>query len=99
MTFCQTTAFRRKTACSAIVSDFQYPIALVEPMVYIMVRNLHLPNGERQTWANSIQKKPKRHDCMQRNCCCNEKIAELRNLLTYPWVELKKKAQCFMNSF
>jgi hypothetical protein len=56
-----------------------------------MVRNLHLPNGERQTWANSIQKKPKRHDCMQRNCCCNEKIAELRNLLTYPWVELKKK--------
>jgi hypothetical protein len=23
---------------------------------------------------------------MQRNCCCNEKIAELRNLLIYSWM-------------
>jgi hypothetical protein len=26
--------------------------------------------------------------CMQINCCCNEKNADLRNLLKYPWASL-----------
>jgi hypothetical protein len=37
--------------------------------------------------------------CMQRNCCCNEKIAEQRNLLKYPWNEKSiKKIQTTQNS-
>jgi hypothetical protein len=60
---------------------------LDKSMLYIMVRNLHLPNGKRQTPYKKNQNVTMVLEfCMQRNCCCNEKIAELRKLLKYPWL-------------
>jgi hypothetical protein len=54
-----------------------------------MVRNLPMVSGK---LGQTSYKKNQNQNvtmvlefCMQRNCCCNERIAVLRNLLKYPW--------------